>query len=83
MQEIVNTFYRDLSNHADHVEVGNSPQVSNAQFTAEDTTMIHPGPAEQTAREKANQTYRALFGDSAYNQMTMTAVMEVQIPEGH
>ncbi len=83
MQEIVNTFYRDLNGHADRVETGRSLGVTNTQVIAEDIIVIHPGPAEQTAREKANQTYRALFGDSAYNQMTMTAVIEVQIPEEH
>ena len=43
----------------------------------ENTVVIKPGPAVDQARARANETYRALFGDEAYNRMIMNAAIEV------
>lgn len=48
----------------------------------EDTIVIHPGPTVEQARDQANETFRALFGDAAYNQMTMKAMFEVNFSTG-
>ena len=78
MRGIVDTFYRNLADSADPVGSGSSPEASST----EDTIVIHPGPAVEKARKRANETYRALFGDVAYDQMTMRALMEAQLPTG-
>lgn len=82
MRGIVDTFYRDLADRADPVGSGNSPEASSTGDGTGDTIVIHPGPAVEKARKRANETYRALFGDVAYDQMTMRALMEAQLPIG-
>lgn len=46
----------------------------------QDSAVIEPGPEVAQARDLANETYRALFGDEAYNRQTMNSVIEVQLP---
>ncbi len=82
MHGIVDSFYRDLMEGAAAANVGATSAASNATTDTGDTLVIHPGSAVDRARERANQTYRALFGDAAYNQVTMKAVIDVQLPTG-
>lgn len=82
MRGIVDTFYQDLADSAEKVRTDTAPEASGAESGAEDTIVIHPGPAVDRARERANETYRSLFGDSAFDQMTMKALMEAQLPAG-
>ncbi len=76
MRGIVTTFYQDL---ADSVRETNADG-SHTAPSDEDTILIKPGPAVERARERANETYRALFGEEAYNQMTLHAALEAQLP---
>jgi hypothetical protein len=46
----------------------------------EDTTVIPPGPEVASARESADELYRALFGDEAYGRMTLHSALEVRLP---
>lgn len=58
-----------------------TPEPTAAEsVTEDDTIVIRPGPAVEEARERANETYRALFGDAAFDQMTMNALIESQLP---
>jgi hypothetical protein len=84
MHGIVDTFYQDLAESATKAAGDTSPQGPGAvtDATVSDTIVIHPGPAVEQARNKANETYRALFGDAAYDRMTMSALMESQLPAG-
>ena len=75
---VIDTFYQDLA-----VSVQNDPAIvgTDAAATETDPTiLIHPGPAVESARKRANETYRALFGDEAYGQMTMNALLESRLP---
>lgn len=78
MQAIVDTFYQDLAASVRDQPVGASGPTAK---TADDNTIvIEPGPAVDRARATANETYRALFGDAAYNRMTMNALLESKLP---
>ncbi|NQX02319.1 hypothetical protein HQ447_16795, partial [bacterium] len=77
MRGIVDTFYRDLADSAGAADAEGSAAVAPESG---DTIVIHPGPAVEQARERANETYRALFGDAAFDRMTMHALMESQLP---
>ncbi len=75
MQSIIDTFYQDLA-----ASVRDRPAGTTATTTDVNTIVIELGPAVDRARATANETYRALFGDAAYNRMTMNAVLESQLP---
>lgn len=72
MKSIVDTFYQDLAKAALEGEhISQDP---------DGTYVIGKGNAVDRARDRANEIYRALFGEDAYNRMTMNAVLEAQIP---
>lgn len=77
MQGIVDRFYQDL---AAGVRQQNAADASSGQISAdgEDTVVVNPGPIVDAARARANETYRTLFGDDAYNRLTMNTALEVQ-----
>lgn len=82
LHRIVDTFYQNLADSVEQVEVIEVPAQIAAETAdvVEDTIIIQPGAAVELAREQANETYRALFGDAAYDQMTMRALMESHLP---
>lgn len=72
MNSIVDTFYQDLAKAALEGEhAGQDP---------DGTYIIGKGSAVDRARDRANEIYRALFGEDAYNRMTMSAALEAQLP---
>ena len=84
MQSIVDTFYQDLAASVrEGIIAGNPTAGQSADGVAiapgsEDTVVIQPGPAVDQARARANETYRTLFGDDAYNRLTMNTALEVK-----
>lgn len=72
-REIENTFYQELAATA-----GEPP---DKPLEADATTVISPGREVETARARADEIYRSLFGDEAYNRQSMTSAIEVQLPE--
>jgi hypothetical protein len=74
VQEITNAFYRRLQAVAD--ADGNSKEI----LGSEDTIMISQNPSTAHARDLANEQYRALFGNEAYNQKTLESTIEAQLP---
>jgi hypothetical protein len=46
------------------------------------TVVIHQSPATENALKRANEEYRALFGDEAFNRKTMDTQLEVKLPPG-
>ena len=79
MHAIVDTFYQDLAESV-RKPSSHDPVVVRGETAVSDTILIEPGEAVDRARDRANDTYRVLFGDAAYNQMTMSALLESQIP---
>ena len=49
---------------------------------ATDTTVIHKSPATEQALKRANEEYRMLWGDEAYNRTTIDSHIEVNLPAG-
>ncbi len=47
---------------------------------ADTTTVIHKSSATENALKRANEEYRALFGDEAFNRKTMDTHLEVKLP---
>jgi hypothetical protein len=72
MKSIVDKFYTNLAESA-----------AEGDYVSKDpdgTLVVGKGPGVERAREEADQIYRALFGEEAYNRMTMDSVLESQLP---
>jgi hypothetical protein len=79
-QEIANSYYRELLATA-----GSSPATPTpAPGGGDETTSVIPaGAAAEKARNHADEMYRALFGDDAYNRQVMNSAIEVRLPAEH
>jgi hypothetical protein len=80
-QAIADTFYGDLlsgSNHANKKRIGDGPD-GGPEDGGE--VLIPTGPAVDRATHRADEAYRALFGDAAYNRQSMMSAIEVLLPE--
>lgn len=74
LKEIVNDYYRELAAAAEP-----EAHASDGEET-ERTLVISNGPLAEAARKRADYRFRALFGNAAYNRMTMNSVLEAQLP---
>ena len=78
-------FYRELQEIAAKDSVTDPATIDSAakDSAAEPTTVvIHQSPATENALKRANEEYRALFGDEAFNRKTMDTQLEVKLPTG-
>ena len=78
-------FYRELQEIAAKDSVTDPATIDSAakDSAAEPTTVvIHQSPATENALKRANEQYRALFGDEAFNRKTMDTQLEVKLPPG-
>ncbi len=81
-------FYRALQENAAQETATNlatEPPASKNPATepttgTDATVIIHPSPASENALKHANEEYRALFGDAAFNQKTIDTHLEVKLP---
>lgn len=72
MKSIVDKFYTNIAESA-----------AEGDYVSKDpdgTLVVGKGPGVERAREEADQIYRALFGEEAYNRMTMDSLLESQLP---
>lgn len=85
-EEIVNSFYRELSERLSEIpptpngESPAQPPASGLQ-TVDATLIVSEGPIIQDVRERANQRFRTLYGNEAYNRLMMNAAIESSLPE--
>ncbi len=79
MRGIIDRFYQDLAESA-RGTTASGDQATATQTGTDGTIIIQKGPAVERARARANETYRALFGNEAFNQMTRDALLESQLP---
>lgn len=79
-REIGNTFYQQLAASPAALSPLASPADPVTANGHEDTTVMGPSPAVEQARAIANETYRVMFGDQAYNQQTLNSAREVRLP---
>lgn len=78
-QGIVDTFYQEVATGV--ITPNLSPAVNDSPELAEATTVITPSETVDGARHRANELYRTLFGEAAYNRQGMNSAIEVQLPE--
>jgi hypothetical protein len=85
-RQIAGSFYQELAAgtairpSAVEKPVAGILQPSDTPADDDNTTVIEPGPVVENARSRANEAYRALFGDDAYNRRTMDSAIEVSLP---
>lgn len=72
LQAIEDGFYQDLA-----VQASDSNQVDGTEGPA---VVIGPGPILEDASARANELYRSLFGNDAYNRHAMDSAKEVLLP---
>lgn len=76
LKEIVDDYYRELAG-----TVESAPEGDGARSGDEGpTVLVSNGPNVDAARKRADYRFRALFGNAAYNRMTMNSVLESHLP---
>lgn len=86
-EEIVNSFYRELSERLSEPpptrngESSTEPPATDSQAADPTTVVVTEGPIIQDARERANQRFRTLYGNEAYNRLIMNAAIEPTLAE--
>ena len=76
MQKIVDSFYQEL---AASVRVESLAVNSVTDADGQETIVIQRGPAVERACANANESYRVLFGDEAFNRLTMSSMLEARL----
>ena len=79
MQRIVDSFYQELAASVRENPMGEDTKPTEADGL--ETVVIQPGPAVEQARANANEAYRVLFGDEAFNRLMMNAALEARLPK--
>ena len=78
LKEIVDDYYRELA-----ATVASAPEGDEIQSGDEGpTVLVSNGPIVDEARKRADYRFRALFGNAAYNRITMNSVLESRLPGG-
>lgn len=77
-------YYRELSLGVVPQNEVTDPEIKPTQTgqietsdNGERTMVVTNGPLAEAARKRADQRFRALFGNAAYNRITMNAQMEI------
>lgn len=84
LQDILDDYYRELALGIVPEEQVTDPEMNPSQTgqvetadNGERTMIVTNGPVAEAARKRADQRFRALFGNAAYNRITMNAQMEL------
>lgn len=84
LQDILDDYYRELALGIVPEEEVTDPEMKPSQTgrietadNGERTLIVTNGPVADAARKRADQRFRALFGNAAYNRITMHAQMEL------
>jgi hypothetical protein len=75
--QIVDGFYADLIHQLD--SDAQPPGTEIDPETGEETVVIPPGYGDGSARQRANEHYRTLFGQDAYNSKLLAAALESRL----
>lgn len=78
-QGIIDSFYQEISPHARDRTA--EEQVTSPQAKNDDTRIVPAGPDADKARRRADETYRAVYGNEAYNRHSINSALEVRLPE--
>ena len=74
-REIVEKFYQEVAVEMAPPNISPHPELVDAT-----TVVISPGEAVDNARHRADEQYRTLFGDAAYNRQGIGSAIEVRLP---
>ncbi len=84
LQDIVDDYYRELALGIVPQEEVTDPEMKPSQTgqveiadNGDRTMVVTNGPVAEAARKRADQRFRALFGNAAYNRITMNSQMEL------
>jgi hypothetical protein len=85
VEQIANSFYRELAGlalaPATAEDVPVDPQHELSESTDDgNTVVIATGSQVEEARERADEIYRVLYGDDAYNRYSIGSAVEVRLP---
>ena len=75
-QEIVEKFYQEIAAEMAPPNILATPELKEAT-----TVVIPPSQTVDDARHRADEQYRTLFGDAAYNRLEISSAIEVRLPE--
>ena len=75
-QEIVEKFYQEIAAEMARPNILPTPELEEAT-----TVVISPSESVDDARHRADEQYRTLFGDAAYNRQGISSAIEVRLPE--
>jgi len=84
LEQIVEDYYRELAlpptrqGNADSAD-STTHEIEESE-TGELTRVITNGPVVDQARKRADYRFKALFGNKAYNRMTMNTLLEARSP---
>ena len=73
--QITDTFYQELQAGVSRPQAG-----QEAPRTTDDTAIIPENFATRLARQRADEQFRALYGDEKYIQQTLNSAIEVLLP---
>jgi hypothetical protein len=74
-QGIIDSFYQEISIQAPRAQL-NPPDAE-----IKDTRTIPASPETDGARRRADDTYRALYGNETFNRHSINSALEVHLPE--
>ena len=74
--EIVEKFYQEIAAEMAPPNISSTPELEEAT-----TVVISPSESVDDARHRADEQYRTLFGDAAYNRQGISSAIEVRLPE--
>jgi len=79
MQGIIDTFHRALAANTITQEPDGAVETVVSP-DGEETRMIHPEPASLMILNQADEQFRTMFGDDAYNRHCLNSMLEVRLP---
>lgn len=84
INQIVQDYYREIAEGLPTEQSGGAHASNDGLIeepeTGELTRIVTNGPTVDEARERADYRFKALFGNDAYNQMTIRTLLEARTP---
>lgn len=77
LKEIVDDYYREVAAAVVPSAAGGPGDEASS---GDKTVVVSNGPVAESARQRADYRFRALFGNAAYNRMTMNSALEARLP---
>jgi len=79
LDDIVADYYEEIAVNSNPANSNTTDLIEESE-TGEFTRVITNGPVVDQARKRADYRFKALFGNKAYNRMTMNTLLEARTP---